>query len=533
MNTDVRRIQSALSRASFTLNVTGIWDTATCQALLGFQAAKYGSSKQNYLDGETFMDLGFDAKTADRLEASYGHICGGVDVAPSQYGNTVGKGMSPVIKRIQRALRLKETGKLDANTCMRLTELAKNQGSKALITKSGLERLGFTSTEAAAFAGQFAFAQCTARGRAVVAGVGLAYPGFSGFAGADADAYDQCDAYGQCDQDPEEDWNFNDTCEDPADIAAVWSQLLPAGHHWCTAAPSGLAIVNDWIIVDQSCNGVKRRQWSSNNGEAYYQFWRTLTNEERWACPKQTVTPRRTQLIKLMQEVLIDLDYDLGKYGADGKPGEMTCKAAMYEQHRLGMCGQQLLQKGFFESLGFSSKEVQDAWNEISGICRGYYTGQYDCKSPTPPPEPPLVPVTPPPPPDVPPKPQPVKPATCSAPALPSGMAWCSGQPAGATMIAKAQAVTSCAGWTKEVWQTADKAQHVKFYNAAAKSTKWACAKNAPAPIPDDKKKDEPIKTEKAGWIWWAAGAVLLLGGAAIYSQNKSGSPSRARSRRR
>jgi hypothetical protein len=531
MNTDVRRIQSALSRASFSLNVTGTWDTATCQALLGFQAAKYGSSKKNYLDGETFMDLGFDAKTADRLEASYGHICGGVDVAPSQYGNTVGKGMSPVIKRIQRALRLKETGKLDKNTCLRLTELARNQGSNALITKSGLERLGFTSTEAAAFASQFAFAQCTARGRAVVAGVGLAYPGFSGFAGADADAY------GQSDQNEQDDWDYGDVSEDPADTKAVWDRLLPAGHSWCTATPSGLAIVNDWIIVDQSANGIKRRQWSSNNGEAYYQFWRTLANEERWACPKQTVTPRRTQLIKLMQEVLIDLDYDLGKYGADGKPGEMTCRAAMYEQHRLGMCGEQLLQKGFFESLGFSSKEVQDAWNEISGVCRGYYSGQYDCKSPTPPPEPPLVPVEPTPPPPVPPKPQPPKPSTptCSGPTLPSGMAWCSGQPAGATLVVKAVSLSSCAGWTKEVWETPDGARHAKFYNATAKSTKWACAKNAPIPTTPPSTPPPPasVVDKKAGWVWWAAGAVLLLGGAAIYSQNKGGSPSRARSRRR
>jgi hypothetical protein len=392
-NQDIRRIQSALDRHSFKLNITGAWDSMTCQALLGWQASKYGTAKQNYLDSETFMDLGFDAKTADRFEAAFGHICGGVDVAPSTYGNTVGTSLSGSVKRIQRALRVKESGKLDTKTCSRLTELAQNHGEKALITRSGLERLGFTSTEAVALAEQFAFAQCTARGRAVVAGVGLAYPGFSrfsGFSGADADAYEQSDQ----NEDDSSDWEY-DRSEPYADQAAVWAKVLPAGHHWCTATPSGLKVTGDWLLVDQSANGIKRKQYSDNVGAAYYQFWRTLTNEERWACPKTTaLTSRKKYLIKIMQEALLDLGYSIGK--ADGLAGKNTCTAAYTEQGKLGICGEDLLQQRLFQRLGFSAKEVTEAWKEISGVCRGEYSSAFACVPAGTPPVPAKPPVTPP-----------------------------------------------------------------------------------------------------------------------------------------
>jgi hypothetical protein len=403
-NQDIRRIQSALDRYSFKLNITGAWDSMTCQALLGFQSSKYGTAKQNYLDSETFMDLGFDAKTADRFEQAFGHICGGVDVAPSTYGNTVGTSLSGPVKRIQRALRVKESGKLDAKTCSRLTELAQNHGEKALITRSGLERLGFTSTEAVALAEQFAFAQCTARGRSVVAGVGLDYPGFSRFRGADADAYEQSD------QNPDDSWELEyDRSESYADQAAVWAKVLPAGHHWCTATPSSLKATGDWLLVDQSANGIKRKQFSDNVGAAYYQFWRTLTNEERWACPKTTaLTSRKKYLIKIMQEALLDLGYSIGK--ADGLAGKNTCHAAYTEQGKIGICGEDLLQQRLFQRLGFSNAEVAEAWKEISGVCRGEYTSAYACVPAGTPPTPAKPPVTPVKPQPQPPKPEPVTP---------------------------------------------------------------------------------------------------------------------------
>jgi peptidoglycan hydrolase-like protein with peptidoglycan-binding domain len=505
MNQDVRRIQSALDRSAFKLNITGEWDVATCQALLDFQASKYGTSKQRYLDSETFMDIGFDPKTADRLEASYGHICGGVGPAPSTYGNTVGKSLVGQVRRIQRALRVRETGKLDQATCAALSGFAQNVGATSLINRKVLEKLGFTSTEAEALAGQFAFAQCTARGRAVVAGVGLAYPGFSGV---------DADAYGQSDQNEQDDWENADTCEDPADTAAVWNAVLPGGHSWCTATPSGLAMTADWVLVDSSCNGIKRRQWSSNNGEPYFQFWRTLTNEERWACPKQTVTPRRTQLIKLMQESLLDMGYAIGK--ADGIAGPKTCQAAYVEQFKQGNCGKDVLQEQFFESLGFSKAEIKDAMTYVSGVCRGNYTNAYACANPEPP---------------KPPKPDPVKPPvtppapTCAGPTLPAGMAWCSGQPAGSTLYAKATAVANCTGWTRETWTTKDGAQHVKFYNAAKKLTKWACAKSVPTPIGPD---DVQPATEKAGWAWWVAAGLAVVG-IGVFAFNKQGGKGKRR----
>jgi hypothetical protein len=518
MNTDVRRIQSALDRQSFKVNITGTWDAATCQALLAFQTAKYGAVKRGYLDSETFMDLGLDAKTADRLEASYGHVCGGVEVPPSTYGNTVGKSMTPEVKRIQRALGVRETGKLDERTCAALGTLARNSGQSALLTRPVLERLGFTSTEAAAIVQKFAFATCgvqaTARGRATIAGVGLDYPGFSGF---DVDGYDECNPDGQCDQNPN-DWEDTglrfDVCEDPADKAAVWASVLPAGHHWCTATPSSLRVVGDWVLVDQSCNGIKRKQYSDNVGAAYYQFWRTLTNEERWACPKSTaLTSRKKQLIKLMQGVLLDLGYDLGSTGADGSVGKFTCRAAYTEQGKAGICGEELLTKKLFQRLAFSAKEVEEAWTEISGVCRGEYTSAFACGG--------VAPVTPVEPPIAPPA------AKDCDPSLPPGMAWCSGQPAGATRVSGPSPVPNCAGWTKEMWKTTDTALHAHFIQSAKKLSKWACATKRPSPDPVPPPPVDPVK--KAGWGWIVGGLLVAAAAGTFYFSKPAGSSKRRR----
>lgn len=497
MNRDILRIQSVLDRNSFKLNITGVWDNATCQALLAFQASKYGTAKRQYLDSETFMDLGFDAKTADRFELAYGHICGGVDVAPSTYGNTVGTSLSPVVKRIQRALKIKESGKLDAKTCSRLTELARNNNEKALISRSGLERLGFTSTEAIKIADQFAFAQCTARGRMVVAGVGLDYPGFSrmrGFAGADADAY------GQSDQDPEATYELEfDSSEDIHDWEATWNAVLPAGHHWCTATPSSLRMVSDWILVDSSANGIKRRQYSDNVGAAYYQFWRTINNEERWACPKKTaLTSRKKALIKMMQEALLELGYNLGRAGADGLAGKDTCTAAYSEQVKLGICGQELLQQKFFQRLGFTDKEVAEAYKEISGVCRGEYTSAYAC-----------IPAGTPPTPVVTPEDKPPQPKSCVI-SLPMGMVWCAEQPLGVTRINGPSPVADCTGWTQETWKDPIGNTYIHFYNIAAKNSKWACPEKRVIPEP-------PKPTDKAGWGWIGGIAILAIGAGLIW----------------
>jgi hypothetical protein len=485
---DIRRIQSALDRQSFKLNITGVWDNATCHALLAFQTSKYGGAKKQYLDAETFMDLGFDARTSDAFELAYGHICGGVDVAPATYGNTVGTSMAPAVKLIQRALRLKETGKLDSKTCSRLSELARNNNEKALITRSGLERLGFTSTEAIKVANQFAFAQCPTGGRVNVAGVRLDYPGFSrvrGFAGADADAY------GQSDQDPEDayEWEY-DQSEDVKDWEAVWNAVLPAGHHWCTATPSSLRVVGDWILVDSSANGIKRRQYSDNVGAVYYQFWRTINNEERWACPKTTaLTSRKRALIKMMQEALLDLGY---KIKVDSLAGKNTCTAAYSEQLKLGICGQELLQQKLFQRLGFTDKEVAEAWKEISGVCRGEYTSAFACIPAGTPPEPVVVPDKTP-------------PKSCMV-NLPVGMVWCDGQLTGAVRISGPNPVTDCTGWTQENWKSPDGSLSVHFYNIAAKTSKWACA------IKLDIKDDLKPTTNKAGWGWLGGLAIMLAG---------------------
>ena len=273
-------------------------------------------------------------------------------------------------------------------------------------------------------------------------------------------------------------------------------------------------MTGDWVLVDQSCNGIKRRQWSSNNGEPYYQFWRTLTNEERWACPKQTVTPRRTQLIKIMQEYLLDMGYYLGKTGADGIAGTNTCKAAYVEQFKQGICGKDVLQPSFFEAMGFTKAEVADAMTYVSGVCRGYYTNEYACANPNPPKEPVKPPVTP-----------PAQPPACAGPTLPANMAWCSGQPAGATLLTKAVSVPACAGWTKEVWKTTDGAQHIKFNNATKKLTKWACAKAAPITTPPDVQPG----TEKAGWAWWLAGGIILAAAGTFYFNKPRGGKGRRR----
>jgi hypothetical protein len=104
-------------------------------------------------------------------------------------------------------------------------------------------------------------------------------------------------------------------------------------------------------------------------------------------------------------------------------------------------------------------------------------------------------------------------------------MAWCSGQPAGSTLYAKATAVANCTGWTRETWTTKDGAQHVKFYNAAKKLTKWACAKSAPVPIGPD---DVQPATEKAGWAWWVAAGLAVVG-IGVFAFNKQGGKGKRR----
>jgi hypothetical protein len=510
MSTDARRIQSILNRASHKVDITGEWNRDMCAALVAFQEQKWGSRKNRYFDSETWLELGFDPRTADEFEAKYGHICGGVTPPGASYGNTVGVDLSGQVKRVQRALRVRETGRFDERTCEAISSLARNMGVQPL-SRDMLIHIGFTGAEAAKLAEVFMLA-CTARGRQALRGVGYAKPGFAGFAG---------DEYGQSDQniDDYDDLGFDDVSEDPADTTAVWNNVLPSGQSWCTATPTGLRIVNDWVNVSSAAGGIKRRQWSDNNGAAHYQYWRGLTNEERWSCPKQTVTPQRVRLIKLMQETLLDLDYAIGT--ADGKAGPKTCQAAYVEQGRLGMCGQELLQKGFFESLGFSKSEVQEAWNEISGACRGYYSSAYDCAAPVKPEPPkpePTTPVTP------------VKPSTPTTPPAPSGQKACSGQPAGSTRTSGPSPMTGAySGWTKETFKSGNGALSTKYYHAAQKITKWFCGaapspvKPIPQPIPDPPKPDEP-----AGWGWVLGGGLVVLA-AGIFLFNKTPSGRRRR----
>lgn len=159
---DIKRIQMRLKAIPIDPGpVDGIFGKKTCQAILEFQKNRYGTSKKNFLDYQTFLDLGFDVHTADRFAKKYGWLCGATEMPKSEAEGQAATGGSAVgvadIKKIQRKLGVKADGKWGQKTCQAIYDLQAKTGVYTDVLRSQtFEKLGFTGSEAQLYAGHFA-----------------------------------------------------------------------------------------------------------------------------------------------------------------------------------------------------------------------------------------------------------------------------------------------------------------------------------------------------------------------------------------
>lgn len=158
---DIKRIQMKLKNIPIDPGpVDGIFGKKTCQAILEFQKNRYGTSKHNYLDYITFLDLGFDVHTADRFAKQYGWICGATEIPKSEAEGQAATGGGAVgvsdIKKIQNKLGVKADGKWGKATCNAIYALQAKTGIYTEVLRSAtFEKMGFTASEAQKYAGAF------------------------------------------------------------------------------------------------------------------------------------------------------------------------------------------------------------------------------------------------------------------------------------------------------------------------------------------------------------------------------------------